>query len=100
MRARSRRALGGRGEIMAERSIDYPTGSESGMSFICNRWVFTGPEGYRVQFVGGEGDACWGVFHYNAARTRRSYGEPMTEDGAHEYAARLSGRTVNVAQEV
>ena len=84
---------------MAERSIDYPTGDPNGMSFICNRWVFTGPEGYRVQFVGGDGDQCWGVFRYDGAHTRRAYGEPMTEDDAHALAARLSGRPVHVAQE-
>jgi len=85
----------------AERPIDYPTGDESGMSLIGSRRVFTGPEGYRVQFLGGEGERCWGVLRYVGAHTRVVYGgRDLTVDGAHAYAARLSGRSVPPPAEV
>lgn len=71
---------------------DYPTGPEDGMSFISNRWVFTGPQGYRVKpRVDGTGFL---VVSYTAAREMPVYSgtEPLTEDGAHELAASLSRR--------
>lgn len=81
---------------MTARKLDYPTGNGNGMSFICNRWVFTGPEGYRVQFDGTEadGDNGWAVFRYNAATTHLVRGgRGLTEDAAHEYAASLARTT-------
>lgn len=74
---------------MTERKTDYPTGNPNGMSFICNRWVFTGPEGYRVK---PEGDGTFRVVRYNATRTEGVYGgSGLTEDDAHAMAERLSG---------
>lgn len=67
---------------------DYPTGSEDGMSFICNRWTFTGPQGYRVV---ANGDGTFRVVSYNVAQTRPVYGDQaMTEDAAHALAASLA----------
>lgn len=76
---------------MTGRKIDYPTGNANGMSFIGGRWVYTGPQGYRVQFTGGEGDACWSVFSYAGSSTSLCYGGTnLTEDDAHAFAARLA----------
>lgn len=76
------------------RKTDYPTGNPNGMSFICNRWVFTGPQGYRVQFTGGEGDNCWSVYSYTGAYSRPTYGGmSLTEDDAHAFAASLARTT-------
>lgn len=77
-----------------KRRRDYPTGNADGMSFICNRWVFTGPQGYRVT---PNGDGTFHVVSYNAAETRLCWlGEDsrrMTEDAAHELAASLARTT-------
>jgi hypothetical protein len=74
---------------MSERSNDYPTGDPSGMSFICNRWTFTGPEGYRVVPDG----TAFQVVRYDATGTSPTYlGQNLTEDEAHDMAARLSRR--------
>lgn len=80
---------------MSTRKTDYPTGSESGMSFICNRWVFTGPQGYRVAFDGtGHKLGEWVVRRYDASSTSFVYGgRHTTEDAAHEYAALLARTT-------
>lgn len=79
----------------ATRTTDYPTGSDNGMSFICNRWVFTGPEGYRVT-AQSDGDGFL-VIRYNGSSTRPVWvGEGslnMSEDSAHELAASLAGTT-------
>lgn len=82
------------------RKIDYPTGNPNGMEFICNRWVFTGGKGYRVQFVGPpEGDPenanrSWAVFSYAGSHTRPAWYDDatrhMTEDDAHAFAASLA----------
>jgi len=82
----------------ATRPTDYPTGD--GLSFICNRWTYTGPQGYRVVPYHESGDTArygWTVVRYNATGSRpASYGsEPLTEDEAHMSAASLSGRSVN-----
>jgi hypothetical protein len=70
------------------RKTDYPTGNPNGMSFICNRWVFTGPQGYRVQKQGDK----WSVVSYTATGTCPvSSGARMTEDDAHALAAELAG---------
>ena len=70
------------------RSTDYPTGD--GMSFICNRWVFTGPEGYRVK---RHDDGTFYVVHYTVAGETCTFcPRDMSEDDAHEYAARLAKR--------
>jgi hypothetical protein len=73
------------------RSTDYPTGD--GMSFICNRWVFTGPEGYRVVALDAAEDR-YSVVRYTASETRPMYPETldMTEDEAHAQAAHLARR--------
>ena len=74
--------------MSGERKTDYPTGSKDGMSFISNRWVFTGPEGYRVVQNGD----TFGVKRYNAASTSPVYGGTgLTEDDAHAMAERLAG---------
>ncbi|UQA91649.1 hypothetical protein [Streptomyces halobius] len=74
---------------MTERSNNYPTGDPSGMSFIANRWTFTGPQGYRVVF---DGDG-YTVLSYNGAEERPvPHGRGLSEDDAHALAARLSGR--------
>lgn len=83
---------------MSKRSTDYRTGDPNGMSFICNRWVFTGPQGYRVTpYMGDTARYGWTVVRYDVAGSRPAgySSEPMTETEAHEYAARLSGRPVN-----
>ncbi len=75
-----------------ERKINYSTASETGMEFICNRWVFAGDKGYRVQFTGtGETAGDWSVFSYAGAHTRLvPGGRDLSEDAAHELAARLA----------
>lgn len=76
----------------AERRTDYPTGNPSGMSFICNRWVFTGPQGYRV-VPQSDGDGFL-VVSYAANGTRPVWvGDGslnLSEDDAHALAARLA----------
>lgn len=73
---------------MSERKTDYPTGNPDGMSFICNRWVFTGPQGYRVVPDG----TAFQVVSYDATGTRPAdWCRNLTEDEAHEMAARMSG---------
>lgn len=79
------------------RKTDYPTGNENGMSFICNRWVFTGPEGYRVVPQTDERGGFL-VVRYNAAETHPVWlgsddSMHMTEDEAHELAARMAKTT-------
>ncbi len=83
---------------MAKRRLDYPTGNGDGMSFISNRWVFTGPQGYRVQFTGtGDEPGDWSVFSYDAAETRivGTFGMGLSEEAAHELAARLAKMPVH-----
>lgn len=77
---------------MAERKTDYPTGSENGMSFICNRWVFTGSTGYRVR---ANDDGTFRVVSYahTSERVAGSARIRMTEEEAHAFAASLA-RTV------
>ena len=80
----------GRGIMERKRKTDYSTAPENGMSFICNRWTFTGPEGYRVK---ANDDGTFRVVHYNAAGDYRVAGSgalSLTEDDAHEMAARLA----------
>jgi len=78
---------------MKQRSNDYPTGDANGMSFICNRWVFTGPQGYRVVPV----DGGFQVMSYTATGSHCAHwsAQIMTALEAHEYAANLSRRPVN-----
>lgn len=73
---------------------DYPTGSESGMSFIGNRWVFTGAEGYRVK--ADRDDAhLFMVVRYSAAGETPFYGaRGLTEEAAHVLAASYAGPRV------
>ena len=76
---------------MTERKTDYPTGNPNGMSFICNRWVFTGPKGYRVESDGDDA-GLFRVVRYNGAATEGVYGgSGLTEDAAHAMAERLAG---------
>lgn len=71
-----------------KRRTDYPTGNESGMGFICNRWVFTGGQGWRVV---DNGDGTHTVTNWHG---RPCYGGlNLAEDAAHEYAARLARTT-------
>lgn len=66
---------------------EYVTGN--GMSFIGNRWVYTGSEGYRVQFdASGPNEDGYAVFHFNAARSRLCQ-NGLTEQAAHKLAGRL-----------
>lgn len=77
---------------LSKRSRDYPTGSDNGMSFICNRWVFTGPQGYRVVCR----EDGWYVESYAGSSVRPGYRTaPYTEDAAHESAARLARKELN-----
>lgn len=76
------------------RKLEYPTGSPDGMSHIpATGWRFTGPEGYRVQFTGtGDTAGNWSVFRYTAAESRLvPGGRDLSNDEAHEMAARLAG---------
>lgn len=76
------------------RKTDYPTGPDNGMSFICNRWVFTGPQGYRVR--ANEDDGTFTVVSYHAAAERPVWdGVRISEHEAHCMAARLSGLPVH-----
>lgn len=71
-----------------ERKTNYPTGSENGMEFICNRWVFTGGSGWRVR---DNGDGTHTVTDWGG---RPTYGGiNLPEDAAHEMAARLAKTT-------
>lgn len=78
-------------EIVAVRegwTTDYPTGSEDGMSFICNRWTFTGPQGYRVK---QHTDGTFHVVSYTASSDYRVAGDMgLSEADAHALAARLA----------
>lgn len=68
------------------------------MSFIMNRWVFTGPQGYRVR--ANEDDGTFTVVHYNASGAQPVWGGVrISEHAAHCMAARLSGRPVSAAGE-
>lgn len=76
-----------------ERKTTYPTGDPGGMSFICNRWAFTGPEGYRVE-PEEDGVGLFRVVRYNAAGTEGVCGgRRLTEDAAHAMAKRLAAPT-------
>jgi hypothetical protein len=82
---------------MAERKRDYPTGNDNGMSFISNRWVFTGAEGYRV-LPDRDDPHLFVVVRYNAASTTGFYGgRGLTEEAAHTLAASLAGTSVHPA---
>jgi len=77
---------------MSERSNEYHTGSENGMSFISNRWVFTGAEGYRVKQDTDDAHLFM-VVRFNATGETPFYGgRGLSEDDAHAMAARLVGR--------
>lgn len=73
---------------MSERSNTYPTG----MSMIGSRMMFTGPQGYRVEPADDyNGNPAFRVVSYNAAETTPVYGGVgLTEDDAHDLAARLA----------
>lgn len=68
-------------------TTDYPTGS--GMEFINNSWVFTGPKGYRVV---AQDDGTFNVVSYTVLGDRQLgwTTDGMTQDAAHEMAARLA----------
>lgn len=74
------------------RKTDYPTGGPDGMSFICNRWVFTGPKGYRVRPNEG---GTYNVYSYahTSERVAGPGGLRLSEDDAHAYAASLAKTT-------
>ncbi|MGI5196910.1 hypothetical protein ACQEVY_25285 [Streptomyces sp. CA-288835] len=79
---------------MSQGITDYPTGNPDGMSFICNRWVFTGAEGYRVK-PDSDDEGLFMVVRYNATGQTPFYGgRGLSERDAHEMAASLSGRPV------
>jgi hypothetical protein len=66
---------------------EYSTGSANGMSFICNRWVYTGSEGYRVVPT----DSGWSVYRYDATGSHPVYGgQGLTVLDAHRMAHRLA----------
>lgn len=69
---------------------EYPTGDPSGMSFICNRWVFTGPEGYRVRFDTVGERTGYFVFRYTGSHNRLTDPRPRTWTDAHRYAFTLA----------
>jgi hypothetical protein len=74
------------------KQTDYGTGREDGMSFIGNRWVFTGAEGYRVK-PDPDDAGLFRVVRYTAAGETPFYGgSGLSEDDAHEMAAKLSGK--------
>lgn len=76
---------------MSERSNDYPTGTPNGMSFIGNRWVFTGAEGYRVKQDRDDAH-LYMVVRYNATGETPFYGGlGLSEDDAHTLAAEYAG---------
>lgn len=75
------------------RKTRYSTASKDGMSFIANRWVFTGDEGYEVR-PDGNGTDTYSVWSYHAAGGSPTYGGlNMSEDDAHALAARLARTT-------
>lgn len=76
---------------MAERSDNYPTGNGNGMSFIGNRWVFTGPQGYAVR-PNDDGTFRVVSYHGTAERVAGSIGLSLPEDDAHALAERLASR--------
>lgn len=70
----------------------YPTGRADGMSFISNRWTFTGAEGYRVKRDSDDAHLCM-VVRYNATGETPFYGgRGLSKGDAHAMAARLAGR--------
>lgn len=83
---------------MAGRKTEYPTGRENGMSFIANKWRYTGPQGYRVVFDDpgtGTGGRHFRVLSYAGSSTRPVHADLLTEHDAHCMAARLSGLPVH-----
>jgi hypothetical protein len=73
------------------RKTDYSTASPTGMEFIANRWVYAGDKGYRVK---PNGDDTFRVVSYAHTEETPCYGAAsMTEDEAHEVAARLARTT-------
>lgn len=86
---------------MAERKRNYPTGNPNGMSYINNRWVYTGPQGYRVTYdpTPGNNTGEWTVLAYHGAHTTPLHGgTQLTEDAAHALAARLANTTPHPPQ--
>lgn len=62
----------------------------NGMSFIGNRWVFTGPQSYKVKHVSdGPG---WLVVSVNAAGERPISGPIIERSRADEMASILNDR--------
>lgn len=80
---------GGQGWIV-ERKRDYSTARENGMEFIANRWVFAGDKGFRVKPDGG--GAFRVVSYAHTSERPVPGGVGLTEDAAHELAARLARR--------
>jgi hypothetical protein len=79
---------------MSEGITNYPTGNTNGMSFIGNRWVFTGSKGYRVK-PDQHDEGLFMVVSYNATGERPFYGgRGLNKVDAHALAVRLSGRSV------
>lgn len=76
---------------MTERKTDYETGNVNGMSFICNRWTFTGPQGFRVK---RDMDGTFYVVSFaHTTETHVWNGAKLTEDKAHNLAASLAHTT-------
>jgi hypothetical protein len=77
---------------MNERNMDYSTARPNGMSFIGNRWVYTGAEGYRVKQDSDDAHLFMVVRYIAAGETPFYGGRGLSENEAHAMAARLAGR--------
>jgi len=75
------------------KKMDYPTGPKDGMSFIGGRYVFTGPQGYRVK-PDGNGAGTFKVVSFTVAGERLVYADAqgLSENMAHVIAARLANK--------
>jgi hypothetical protein len=74
------------------RRTDYSTASKSGLSYLLSRWMYTGDEGFRVS---PGADGLFDVVSYSVSGVQ-SLGKRwrgLTEDAAHENAARLARTT-------
>jgi hypothetical protein len=80
------------GETIERKEIYRIPSSGNGMSFICNKWVFTGGPGY-YKVSQREADGAWLVVRYTSTGVHDGVASPAkghaTEDEAHAYAAKL-----------
>jgi hypothetical protein len=73
---------------------NYPTGDGSGMSFIANRWVFTGSRGFGVRLRADSAGYMVVAYHGSSERVTYTAMHPMMLADAHAAAASLAAPAV------